>query len=428
MYKRWQRALALFLIVCLCGSIPAGAMGGVFLLPTSAQVEIDGENRQFDAYEIGGNNYFKLRDLAFVLNGSQKQFSVSWVPEEEKVILESGEPYLPVGGEMVARTGTAKEATPSKANVELDGEPLELTAFSIGGNNYFKLRDLMAELDIGVIWDGREHLISVDTSISYEEPDAATELPMTVPALLYHHISEDVTNNMMVTPEKFKADMIALQEAGYTSMLPDELVAAYENNKFPQKPILIMFDDGYESNYQYAFPVLQELEMKATIFAIGWSVGQTTMPDGTTPITPHFTISQGKEMVESGLISIQPHSYDLHWDADLENGKAYGILRLADETPEQYQARFQEDLEKSIQLIEEEMGGTVTSYSYPYGLYEPLADEVLKEHGITTTFAVRDMFSALDWSTGLYHLCRLTVFQETLTEDLIDTIAERTKK
>ena len=46
--------------------------------PTNAKVLVNGEEVAFDAYTIDGSNYFKLRDLAFVLNGTEKQFEVGW--------------------------------------------------------------------------------------------------------------------------------------------------------------------------------------------------------------------------------------------------------------------------------------------------------------------------------------------------------------
>ncbi|MFR8334172.1 MAG: polysaccharide deacetylase family protein [Oscillospiraceae bacterium] len=38
--------------------------------------------------------------------------------------------------------------------------------------------------------------------------------------------------------------------------------------ELPEKPVLITFDDGYESNYMHFYPLLQKYQMKATIFPI----------------------------------------------------------------------------------------------------------------------------------------------------------------
>ncbi len=52
--------------------------------------------------------------------------------------------------------------------------------------------------------------------------------------------------------------------------------------------------------------------MKATIFAIGVSIGKDTYKDTDHAMTPHFGAAEMQEMVDSGLISIQSHTYDMH--------------------------------------------------------------------------------------------------------------------
>jgi hypothetical protein len=44
---------------------------------------------------------------------------------------------------------------------------LDLTAYTIGGNNFFKLRDVMSALDVGVTWDNATSTIGIDSSIGY---------------------------------------------------------------------------------------------------------------------------------------------------------------------------------------------------------------------------------------------------------------------
>ena len=81
---------------------------------TTATVLVDGAVKEFTAYEIKGNNYFKLRDLAFVLSGSMKQFAVTWEADRQAINLSSGEEYTPIGGEMVTQSsGGDKTAFPS---------------------------------------------------------------------------------------------------------------------------------------------------------------------------------------------------------------------------------------------------------------------------------------------------------------------------
>ena len=135
--------------------------------PTASTVLVNGGNVAFDAYNIEGNNYVKLRDLAYVLNGTAKQFSI-WYDESLRMIfLDKGYAYTPVGGEMASKGSGSKAATPTTARVFLDGSEVNLTAFNIDGNNYFKLRDTGQAFDFGVTWDGANNTIVIDTNKGY---------------------------------------------------------------------------------------------------------------------------------------------------------------------------------------------------------------------------------------------------------------------
>ena len=146
------------------------ARRGRLVNPTGASVLVNGIRTEFEAYHIDGNNFFRLRDLAYALNGTEKQFSVEWDGAANAIILTSGQPYVPVGGEMAQGDGTPQYARATTSTVFLDGYEIDITAYNIGGNNFFRLRDIMRELDVGVTWDGATSTIGIDTSTSYSDP------------------------------------------------------------------------------------------------------------------------------------------------------------------------------------------------------------------------------------------------------------------
>ena len=137
--------------------------------PTNATVMVNGKQIAFDAYNINNNNYFKLRDIAKVLSGSDKQFEVTWNGSTKSIELKPGSAYTSVGGELV--TGKAKQQTAklSSDKVYMNGSVANLTAYTINGNNYFKLRDLGKLLNFGVDWDGTAKCISINSSTAYTE-------------------------------------------------------------------------------------------------------------------------------------------------------------------------------------------------------------------------------------------------------------------
>ncbi|MGE4485737.1 MAG: hypothetical protein AB7C97_11570 [Oscillospiraceae bacterium] len=136
--------------------------------PINSTVLIDGKPVSFDAYNINGSNYFKLRDLAKALSGSGKQFEVSWDDTLNTIYISTGESYTAVGGELaVSGSNVNKSADLTTSCVCVDAALKKLTAYNIGGNNYFKLRDMAAVINFGVAWDGDTNTINIDTSTGY---------------------------------------------------------------------------------------------------------------------------------------------------------------------------------------------------------------------------------------------------------------------
>lgn len=137
--------------------------------PSSAKVQINGKQVTFDAYSINDNNYFKLRDIAKVLSGTKKQFEVTWNGATKSIELKPNTAYTAVGGELATGKAVKQTAKLSADTVYMNGNVASLTAYTINGNNYFKLRDLGKLLDFGVDWDGTAKCISIDSSTSYTE-------------------------------------------------------------------------------------------------------------------------------------------------------------------------------------------------------------------------------------------------------------------
>ena len=138
-------------------------------VPTASTVLVDGTSIAFEAYNIKGSNYFKLRDLAQAVNNTEKSFEVTWDGAKNAINLISNKAYTPAGGELAKGDGKAKAATLSTSEIYKDGKKISLAAYTINGNNYFKLRDIAKAFDIGVTWDGGTNTVGIDTSISYVE-------------------------------------------------------------------------------------------------------------------------------------------------------------------------------------------------------------------------------------------------------------------
>lgn len=135
------------------------------------ELYIDAEKYSALAYNINDNNYFKLRDIAKMMDGTVKCFEIEYDAETNTIDMMSLFPYTPAGGELTPGDGTERTAYSSTAFLTYDGMPIKATCYNIEGNNYFKLRDITDALDCRVEWDDQNHMIKVYTSLpAYDDP------------------------------------------------------------------------------------------------------------------------------------------------------------------------------------------------------------------------------------------------------------------
>ena len=140
----------------------------VTAVSTASSVLVNGSSVAFEAYNIAGNNYFKLRDLAKVISGTDRQFSIDIDSANRLIYLKTGKSYSAVGGELTPpSTKGSVTASFSTWTVFLNGTEISLTAYNINGNNYFKLRDVGETIDFGVTYSAKTNTINVDTTTGY---------------------------------------------------------------------------------------------------------------------------------------------------------------------------------------------------------------------------------------------------------------------
>lgn len=133
---------------------------GVQAIPMNDKLTVDGKSVEPSAYKINGENYFKLRDMAMLLNGTEAQFSVGY---DGAVQVGTKQPYKPEGGELAGVPTANASALTSNDAVYIDGTQAQLTVYKIDGVNYFKLRDLGNALGFQVGYDAATKTASITT-------------------------------------------------------------------------------------------------------------------------------------------------------------------------------------------------------------------------------------------------------------------------
>ena len=196
-----KKLLAFFMTAVMVCSMGVTTAFGATAKASQDKVAVNGQQVKMQAYNINGYNYFKLRDVAQVMNGTPATFQVGWDAAKQLIVLELGKAYS--GSSDVGKaavTGT-KTANPGNGDVLIGGKVVHLSAYNIDGYNYFKLRDLGEAAGFEVGWDAGQKCVNVlsysdappaDYGTPEDEPPAGLGRATVVTESFYVDVNESV--------------------------------------------------------------------------------------------------------------------------------------------------------------------------------------------------------------------------------------------
>ena len=210
-------------------------------------------------------------------------------------------------------------------------------------------------------------------------------------------------NSMDVSVDHLEEQLAWLKKNGYQIVgVQNVLDAAAGKDALPDKAVLLTFDDGYQSFYTRVFPILKKHHYPATVSLVGaWMDGNLATYDGTKPL---LNWDQVREMVQSGLVEIGSHSYDLHKGIPANpqgNTQAAAVTRLYDdpmlvyENDEEYRERIRNALLKSADFIFQHAGVRPRVMVWPYGEYNQITVQASREAGMPMTMGLVDNFNTV---------------------------------
>jgi biofilm PGA synthesis lipoprotein PgaB len=207
--------------------------------------------------------------------------------------------------------------------------------------------------------------------------------------LLYHDF-DNKESDLTITPHKFRSHMEMLRDRHYQVVrMPDFIRFLAGDGKLPPNAVVITSDDGYESCYQYAYPILKKMGYTATVFPIVSHVGTSGGGGG----SDYLTWDQMKEMKRDGFSFIS-HSYNLHEMEPDANGVlvsplAHPVWLKAEgrmETEQEYESKVTADLTKAMQLLRDRLGETFPALCLPHGESSPRLLQLAAKLGIRYIF------------------------------------------
>jgi poly-beta-1,6-N-acetyl-D-glucosamine N-deacetylase len=243
------------------------------------------------------------------------------------------------------------------------------------------------------------------------EPGGApgSEPVPTIQVLSYHDVADDVAGDL--DPDRFAVSTERLVEhfewfraEGYTPVDLDLLLAAERGEAaLPERPLLLVFDDGLRSVYTHVFPLLELYDYPAVVAVVGaWQdapEGWTLDYDGQGTLGPDAFVSwdELRRMQASGLVEVATHTFDLHRGIlgnPFGNEQPAAVTRRYDpatgsyEDEAAYLARIRSDLARASRRIEEELGRAPRAVVWPYGEYSRVTEAVARELGMPVSMGL----------------------------------------
>ncbi len=126
-------------------------------------IDLDGEDVDLYSYNIDGYSYYKIRDIAELLSGTNSEFDVYWNEDEKRVEITKNVPYSSFQGNFSNQDGFNRKAVLSNMPVYEGADKVEIKGYLIDGSNYYKLRDLSKVLGFGVDWIESTRTIKIST-------------------------------------------------------------------------------------------------------------------------------------------------------------------------------------------------------------------------------------------------------------------------
>jgi peptidoglycan/xylan/chitin deacetylase (PgdA/CDA1 family) len=220
-----------------------------------------------------------------------------------------------------------------------------------------------------------------------------------VPILMYHVIAAPPPGapfpGLYVTPSEFAAQMQALKRAGWRAVTLDQLEANWRSGAplGSGKPIVLSFDNGYQSQFTSALPVLRGL---------GWVGDENIQLSGLPPSQGGLGPAQVRGLIAAG------------WELDTQ-GFSHADLITLDARQLHYQVA------DARTVLQQRYHVPVNWFCYPSGHYDATVIAAVKSAGYTgSTTVVPGWAHPAD---DPYRLHRLRVLGGTSPEALLALIA-----
>jgi len=192
-----------------------------------------------------------------------------------------------------------------------------------------------------------------------------------VPILCYHRFGKTCKSNLCISERTFAKQLEYLKNNGYhTIHLSDLMEFLNYKTAIPSKSVIITLDDGYQSIYEFAFPLLKRYGYTATLFIY---------TDFIEASRNALTWNHLRELKSAGF-EIGSHSIS---HADL-------TVKLPYENDQTFRSRITKEFLNSKKIIDRELNQDTQFFAYPYGNYNQQILDLFPKAGYKLGLTIRN--------------------------------------
>lgn len=226
-------------------------------------------------------------------------------------------------------------------------------------------------------------LILTSTFIFYSVKATQTDI-IKVPIIMYHSILKSKTGTYIINPDELEKDLQYIKNNNYTTITMLDLINyVYNDTPLPEKPIIITFDDGFYNNLTYAVPLLEKYNMVAVISVVGTFTDCYSNSGEANPNYGYLRWEDINNLIDSGTIEFQNHTYQLH----STSGSRNGCMKKKHESVSAYTDVLYNDLYNLQQKFQQNTNYTPTTFTYPFGAISKDSVDVIKQLGFKATLS-----------------------------------------
>src|SRR5205809_1233507 len=203
----------------------------------------------------------------------------------------------------------------------------------------------------------------------------------------YHRLVDKIRYpGTEITPADFEAQMKQLKDAGITVISMQDLLAWRRGEKnIPPRCAVVSFDDGWKSQYEVAWPIMNKFGYPFTMFIYTEGVRGGSLGGGEA-----ITWEQLADMRDNG-VDIEAHTathQDLREGHNIMLAAPGGKRTRTKLTGPEYEQWVRNEVVGSKELLEQRLGIKVNCFAVPFGNYNDHVKELARNAGFEAMFTV----------------------------------------